>query len=78
MIIADLLASLPELWLACAGMALLMVGVFLRRNTATTVMILSVVAVAVALAVLWVLSPEPDYAYGGLFVNDEFTNSPFL
>ena len=73
MIIADLLASLPELWLACAGMALLMVGVFLRRNTATTVMILSVVAVAVALAVLWVLSPEPDYAYGGLFVNDEFT-----
>jgi NADH-quinone oxidoreductase subunit N len=73
MIIADLLASLPELWLACAGMALLMVGVFLRRNAATTVMILSVVAVAVALAVLWVLSPEPDYAYGGLFVNDEFT-----
>ena len=73
MIIADLLASLPELWLACAGMALLMVGVFLRRNAAATVMILSVVAVAVALAVLWVLSPEPDYAYGGLFVNDEFT-----
>ncbi|MDX1574556.1 MAG: NADH-quinone oxidoreductase subunit NuoN [Kiloniellales bacterium] len=73
MITADLLASLPELWLACAGMALLMVGAFLRRDAATTVMVLSVVAVAVALAIHWVLAPAPGYAYGGLYVNDEFT-----
>ena len=52
MITADLFASLPELWLACGGMALLMVGVFQRRNAAATVMILSVVAIAVALALL--------------------------
>ncbi len=73
MITADLLASLPELWLACAGMALLMVGVFLRRDAATTVMILSVVTVAVALAILWVLRPDEGSAYGELFVNDDFT-----
>ena len=32
MIIADLIASVPELWLACAGMVLLMVGVFHRGD----------------------------------------------
>ena len=73
MITADLIASLPELWLACGGMALLMMGVFLPRNATTTVMILSVVAVAVAMALLWVFEPDPGIAYGGLFVNDAFT-----
>ena len=73
MITLDLLASLTELWLACAGMALLMVGVFLRRDATTTVMVLSVVTVALALAILWVFEPKPGFVYGGLFVNDDFT-----
>ncbi len=73
MITADLIASLPELWLACGGMVLLMVGVFHRGDGTTTVMVLSVAAVAVAMAILWVLDPAPGSAYGGLFVNDDFT-----
>ncbi len=62
MITADLIASLPELWLACGGMVLLMVGVFQRGDATTTVMILSVAMVAVALAILWVLEPDPGIA----------------
>jgi len=73
MITADLIASLPELWLACGGMVLLMVGVFWRGDAAATVMVLSVATVAVAMAILWVLTPDPGIAYGGLFVNDAFT-----
>ncbi|HEX9771111.1 MAG TPA: NADH-quinone oxidoreductase subunit NuoN [Kiloniellales bacterium] len=73
MIILDLIASLPELWLACGGMVLLMVGVFHRGDGTTAVMVLSVAAVAVALALLWVLRPAAGSAYGGLFVNDSFT-----
>jgi NADH-quinone oxidoreductase subunit N len=73
MITTDLIASLPELWLACGGMVLLMVGVFQRGDATTTVMVLSVAAVAVALAILWVFRPDPGTAYGGLFVNDAFT-----
>lgn len=73
MIILDLIASLPELWLACGGMVLLMVGVFHRGDGTTAVMVLSVAAVAVALALLWILRPAAGSAYGGLFVNDSFT-----
>jgi len=73
MITADLIASLPEVWLACAGMVLLMVGVFHRGDGTTTVMVMSVVVVAAALGLLWALRPVPGTAYGGLFVNDAFT-----
>ncbi len=73
MIIADLLASLPELFLAVAGMVLLMVGVFHRRDATATTMMLAVGSVAVALALLWFLPAQSGTAYGGLFVNDPFT-----
>jgi len=73
MITADLIGSLPELWLACGGMALLMVGVFHRGDATTSVMMLAVVTVAIALALLWVLQPADASHYGGLFVNDQFT-----
>ena len=54
-------------------MVLLMVGVFWRGDAAATVLVLSVATVAVAMAILWVLTPDPGIAYGGLFVNDAFT-----
>jgi NADH-quinone oxidoreductase subunit N len=73
MITVDLVASLPELWLAFGGMALLMVGVFHRGDATTSVMILSVATVAVALALLWIVRPPDSSHYGGLFVNDAFT-----
>ncbi len=73
MITADLIVSLPELWLACAGMVLLMVGVFHRGDGTTAVMVLSVAAVAIAMALLWMIRPAAGSAYGGLFENDSFT-----
>jgi len=73
MITADLIASLPELWLACGGMVLLMVGVFHRGDATTSVMVLSVATVALALVLLWILQPTGASHYGGLFVNDDFT-----
>jgi NADH-quinone oxidoreductase subunit N len=69
----DLMASLPELWLACGGMALLMIGAFYRGDGTSTVMVLSVLVVSIAFAFLWVLRLPAGSHYGGLFVNDAFT-----
>ncbi len=73
MIQADLAAALPELFLALAGMALLMLGVFRRRNPTTLVLALGVLSVALALVLLWVKPEGGGEAFGGLFVTDGFT-----
>ncbi|MCG8356809.1 MAG: NADH-quinone oxidoreductase subunit NuoN [Kiloniellales bacterium] len=72
MISADLVAALPELFLACAGMALLMVGVYSGRQATRLVLGLSVVTVLIALILLLFTPSERVTAFEGLFVVDGF------
>jgi len=69
----DTAIALPELFIACAGMVLLMVGVFRRSEATRLVLMLSLVVFLVAMAIL-VLSPASvsGEAFGGLFVSDGF------
>ena len=71
---ADLAPALPEIFLACAGMALLMVGVFSGGDRSTGLVLwLSVGAFAVtALLVAVVGGDERMVAFNGLFVVDGF------
>ena len=69
---ADLTTILPELFLACAAMAILMFGVF-RGNAATrSVLWLCVLSLLVALAMVTLTGREDAVAFGGLFVTDAF------
>ena len=72
MISADLVAALPELFLACAGMALLMVGVYSGRQATRLVLGLSVVTVLIASILLLFTPSERVTAFEGLFVVDGF------
>ena len=63
---------LPEIVLACAGMALLMYGVFLRRDATRSVSWLAVLALAVAAALVPYVTYGRTVAFGGLFVTDAF------
>ena len=63
----DLTAALPEIFLALAGMVLLLLGVFRRKNSTALVLLLSVLALTVALVLLWI-RPQPaaeSVAFGG-------------
>ncbi len=74
MISLDLTSALPEVFLACACMALLMVGVFLRGHATRPVLALTVGVLAVTF-MLVVFSPgDRTLAFGGLFVTDVFTD----
>lgn len=64
-------AALPELVLALAAMALLMLGVFLRRGATEVVSLLSVGTLALT-AALVLGSDRPHVAFGGLFRVDDF------
>ena len=69
---ADLGSALPELILAVAGMAYLMLGVFLRREPTRAISWLSVLTLVVALVALAWMPDERTLAFGGLFVVDGF------
>ena len=74
MISLDLTSALPEVFLACAAMTLLMVGVFLRGQATRLVLALTVAVLAVAFFLV-VLSPGGRaLAFNGLFVTDVFTD----
>ncbi len=69
---ADLITVLPELFLACAAMAILRIGVF-RGNAATrSVLWLCVLSLLVALVMVTITGREDTTAFGGLFVTDAF------
>jgi NADH-quinone oxidoreductase subunit N len=74
MISLDLVSALPELFLACAAMALLMLGVFRHTGSTRPVLMLTVVVLAVALLLIVFSSGERALAFNGLFVTDNFTN----
>ena len=74
MVALDLVAALPELFLACVGMALLMVGVFRRGDPTRLVLLLSVISVLVALAIVVLRPVHSGLAFGGLFITDDFAD----
>ena len=69
----NLIPALPELFLACAGMALLLLGVFRGDGSTRLVSNLTVLAFAVAaVLVVSVQSDQPVETFTGLFVLDDF------
>ncbi len=74
MVTFDLVAALPELLLACAGMALLMLGVFRGDKSTRLVLLLSVVCVILALAIVVLRPSRAGLAFEGLFVTDDFAD----
>lgn len=69
-----LLPLLPELILACGGMALLMVGAFSKGDATKTVSGLAVAALVVAAAVTAGQSDARIVLMSGTFVSDAFSN----
>src|SRR5690554_3720499 len=64
--------ALPEMFLAVAAMALLMLGVFRGEGSARTICWLSIAAFVVAAVLVLVQGDDRALAFGGLFVVDEF------
>ncbi|MEX0923779.1 MAG: NADH-quinone oxidoreductase subunit NuoN [Rhodovibrionaceae bacterium] len=65
----DLFIALPELFLVCSAIGLLMFGVF---GASTRVVCLAgVAAAAITLVLIW-LAPESGAAFSGLFMKDPF------
>ncbi len=69
---ADYAPVLPEILLAIAAMALLMVGAFRGESSARTVNWLAVLALLVVLVMTAFSSGEPLLAMGDMFVTDAF------
>ena len=63
---------LPEIWLAVAGMGLLMIGVFQGDGWTRQLSWLSVVVLAVAIVLVLGGAPGRVVAFGGQFVTDPF------
>ncbi len=74
MISLDLTSALPEVFLACAAMALLMVGVFMRGSATRLVLALSVAILAVTFFLVVFTPGDRTLAFNGLFVTDPFTD----
>ena len=68
----DLLLALPELVLACSASLLLMLGVFRRDIAVSSVFVLTMAALGVALGLILVASRMTGTAFEGLFVVDAF------
>ena len=67
-----LMPALPEIWLALAGMALLMIGVFRGDGSTRLVSWLSVLVLAVTIFLVIGGAPGRVVAFGGQFVTDAF------
>ena len=72
MTIATLTPILAEIWLALAGLVLLMIGVF--RGDKSTRLIITLTVAAFAVALLLVVGPTAQKAVvlNGLFITDTF------
>jgi NADH:ubiquinone oxidoreductase subunit 2 (subunit N) len=70
--------ALPEIFLAAAGLALLMLGVFLRGETTERIAWLSVlVLIVTGILLLWAPPPGTQTAFQGLYVVDQFAQDGF-
>lgn len=70
--VPDLLPALPELFTACAAMALLIVGAFRGEASARLVSWLAVVALGIDIALVLSLGGDRRIGFNGLFVTDGF------
>jgi len=68
----DLTPALPEIFLACAGMALLMIGVFTGERSTRLVSWLAVAALAATAVLLIAVGDGRVVTFNGLFVADAF------
>ncbi|MGO1117609.1 NADH-quinone oxidoreductase subunit NuoN [Rhodovibrionaceae bacterium A322] len=71
-ITADLYTALPEVFLACAALGLLMLGVFKGEASARTVLSLSVMSVVIALGLVLISDSGDRTAFSNLFKVDGF------
>ncbi len=62
--------ALPELFLAVSGMAVLLIGVFQKRDS--TVICTMIALAMLAITAVLVFSAADGHAYGGLFIGDAF------
>jgi NADH-quinone oxidoreductase subunit N len=69
---ADAAAALPEIILAVLAMALLMYGVFARRDVSNHITFGAIVALAIAAVLVIWSGPDTKSAFGGAFVSDAF------
>ena len=66
--------ALPEAFLACAGMALLMVGVFRKEESVRFIILLTEIILVIAV-ILVLRAPEGRVlAFDGLFLSDDFAS----
>jgi NADH-quinone oxidoreductase subunit N len=77
--VPNLVPVMPELFLACVAMALLMLGVYQRDGneqqvevSARLVSRLSIITVVLTLLLVWTVAGERVLAFGGMFVTDPF------
>ncbi|HMA13718.1 MAG TPA: NADH-quinone oxidoreductase subunit N, partial [Kiloniellaceae bacterium] len=68
----NITAALPEVFLAVAGMILLMLGVFRGKEGTRLVLSLTVGCFAVAFVIVAVSMGRQEVALGGLFIADAF------
>jgi len=72
--VPDLMPALPEIVLACSGMALLLLGAFRGDRSTGTVSWIAVLALLVAGVVLTVVQQGRITSFGGQFVLDSFAH----
>ncbi len=68
----NFLPALPEIFIALAGLALLLMGVFQKKDSTTSIGWLSVGVLAVAALLVWTAGVGKATAFDGLFVVDRF------
>ena len=68
----DLVPVLPELFVAVAGLALLMLGVFRKEDNTRPISVLVILVLAAAMVLVSSLGGERHLAFNGLFVADRF------
>ena len=72
--IPNLMPALPEIVLAVASLALLMLGVFLRgSNIARTISYACIILLIGTIPVMLISTNEPASTFGGVFIVNEFT-----
>jgi NADH-quinone oxidoreductase subunit N len=68
----DLVPVLPELFVAVAGLALLMLGVFRKEDTTRPITVLAILAMVAGAVLVSALGTDRHLAFNGMFVADRF------
>lgn len=71
----NLVPVLPEIFVALAAMAMLMIGVFGKGEGVRPMTMLGLAVFAVAAVLAWILGGERSTTFGGMFVMDSFAGT---